>query len=474
MDIQPDPELPKGPKKGNKSPQRDIPFDSLDFLASESISNIVHGQGNLEMLGLLASEIEDAEIERHTDGATKPPTDPSLSENAVHLYLSTPERPKLYELQNLLDYLDLLNQSVRQIDDTDLSNKTFKDFLQSGERTDIEKRLDELSSNKKLLQQLEESMETESPYLLEELHSQVSTRLNYEEEQTAWRLGGPESTAEEIAEIRKQLGNTSEIREFAALTTAEKVRATIAALSKTTPTEDLQTHEKIATKICGERDFQLIKAQTLFLEEKLQELQETSGKNAEIVSQNLQADSLLCPELKSRLEGPLSQTQEDALLRPIKFYLTHAKTSTQEDRETQRRWLTIASNQLIEEGRLAKNTNVMAAIRTMKLSKETEKLAEAEKELRTSSLSRFLTRLKLFGKKEKDNTTPEVKKDGKKFGMRSLRGGIFTGAFFLVKQKFHQEAIRIASDNDGRHYGGQEEYVQALKNLGMHDLDHVL
>jgi hypothetical protein len=58
--------------------------------------------------------------------------------------------------------------------------------------------------------------------------------------------------------------------------------------------------------------------------------------------------------------------------------------------------------------------------------------------------------------------------------MRSLRGGIFTGAFFLVKQKFHQEAIRIASDNDGRHYGGQEEYVQALKNLGMHDLDHVL
>lgn len=498
------------PKRSRKKPapkrEQGLEIHPLDEMIRDTGLAIIQNQGRLTMLTVLASEMEESEMERLTpiEGRKlREPGDNSLQHPELHHFFSNQEPPKIYEMKNILDHVNFLNQSVRELDDTDLSGKTFKDCVDEIGDSDFDKKIDILSNDLGLLKELETNLETESPYILECYNTQGVNIGELEAEKVATRISGENSSPEEIKEIQKQIGDTNPLNKLEAFLTTEKLRASILALSPENG-EERRKNKITATKVCGEHDFELLEAQTLFLTEKLKDLRkENPSKSGEEIVQGLDASDLLCPEIKSRIQdGNLSEEQKDALIRPVKFYLENTGTKSEEERKTQIQWFTISTYQVLEEGRINKNTETMKHVLLLKKenlgAEKGVPLSEKGNQAVHALNSCFLAKKIQEWKKKKEEAekkradiiakeTPEEKKireeKEKKEGLgkkvagimgKSSKAIILGGGVMLIKQQLTQQFMRVAMDNDGRQYGKQEELVAAMEKHGVNAMDQAM
>jgi len=447
MDLNEDLKLPTKPRTREKSAP-----DDARLLVGTTAGEVIKAHGGTQILShLIRTQTESLSAISSPDATTQP----DAPQTELERFLLSTHPSYLLKRASLEDYLDRSKQSIRIIDETDLSGTHLYDFVPPEIQKEIETQLAAMQN----LKTVKETLESEISGFCGGIWSDHKTIKHGKEKEEIEHIQilllGPSASPEEkkaLNSVKRDLTHTSELAEMICL---EKCRITTNALLA--PTKTQKEREMEAESLLG-MEFDLIKAQVSHLERCLNTDWIKCDPQTGIINPTSGPD-LICPEIRQRmLNGEPSQPQLDALDHVYSEIARRKTTSERTDREEQNEKISfvLGSMSLLEHGKKAKYTNLLTEIREISLEKPAEEKTEEE-----PAPKNWFDRLRNTMKGKLLNAP------------KPLRDGV--GKIIQQwPQLLGMHILSQAKDTDGRHFGCHEEWVSWLQNSGAMEVDRVM
>lgn len=380
MDI-PD-ETPKkdpAPKKDAAPKSPDMEMDPLTLRVADIVSNaaagIVHSRAKLSMLTALLNVCADAERQRSPEDQ---PGRTDQEHNRVEKFLLDRSESPLMEASEAQKYLDILNRSVRAIDESDKDNRTFKEFLEkrSPEKVDeIQKAVEQLIKADTINDKIRDILLQSSPELLQDWQDYQEVVGDLTKEQNINIILGEKAPKEDREEFRQILKDEDKECQGWAMMEAEKARILCNALTLPQDSEKKQSIMEEASRLLGEDNVRLIQAQVKHTSDTILRLYASDQTPSNT------PEELICPEILERMgEGGPNKQQLKALSEVQEFYLFRREgtTPSQEEITHQTARTALASLYVLEHAEWIGHTNTIKEYREVLQSKKQdfEKFAE--------------------------------------------------------------------------------------------------
>jgi hypothetical protein len=366
MEI-PDPEI-KVQKGGAK---RDIRPDEASIIVAETAGGLIGAQGSLNVLNHIKEIFLNEDNNRRSNLPNiYPPLDTPESELEKFIKADYPSH--LLKVAELESFINMSKQGTKIIDETDVSGASLWDYIEPEVQDEILSQLEGLKSTAALKDSLKTELESLVSGTWESHKETKSGTENQRFEHYEAMLLGKDPKIKDKRDLRSIKDDILKAEEVHEMLTFEKMRMVMA--TTTCPLEEKPLKESEAFDVMGE-EFALIKSQMEHLE-KMMETDWAKCIPEDGIIDPAKGESLICPEMATRLEGNASQEQIKAL---EEAYVTMAGKrfpgTNGRDKLAEKTAFCLASMQFLELGKKAKFMNAMKDIRSV----TKEKIEDLEK-----------------------------------------------------------------------------------------------
>lgn len=456
-------ELPDPDFKLNKNgkQKRDLKPDEASIIVAQAAGGLIGAQGSLNVLDHLQNIVISEDTKRRSDtkelGSGKDAPETELEKFVKADYPS--HLLKIAELENMIN---LSKQSVRIIDETDISGDQLYDHVEAEVQDEVRAQLEGLKS----ISAIKDSLKTELKSLASNAwESHKETKLGTENERykhyETMILGNDPKIKDQkdLKTVKDDILGAEEVYE---MLTFEKMRMTMGA-SLCSPEEKPQK-EMEAFEVMGE-EFSLIKSQMEHME-KMLEIDWLKSVPGEGIQDPAKGVTLICPELLARMDGDPSDDQIRVINEAYDIMAKKRDESlNNRDKIAEKTSFCLASMQFLEMGKKAKFMNAFKEIRNV----SKEKIEEIKGGIQNDELANL-----------EETPTPdenESKKELLKEGLQSVKAGVgkmIKACPAVLAAQIWVMTKAKSKDEYAGHYGSMSDIVQYSRELGLARIDDPL